>query len=286
MSACIGISQILPEGIPVIEGHVRELITVITAVDKVNKIYSPVIKFDTVELRKIIKFGDMKELQKIYSLIPNFYLLKPILVWCFETRFFSPNGERIRNMMNNSHVAEFLLKNGENVNREINGERFAHIACRKQNLYFLRFLLENNANFFKNNIHGISALEIACMKRWFEGLFLILLNIKIKEKHSYVFEDMCRFLTNTNFGENDINKQFKGKTILHLMIKKRNLMAVKLLCQYGANPMIKDNNGISPYKLALNNNWSEEFLLLVNSPGQSKREAVSVRETHKFKWFC
>jgi ankyrin repeat protein len=191
-------------------------------------------------------------------------------------------------MIDNRHVAEFLLHIGEDVNRDINGRNFAHIACKSKNPYFFRFLLKHKADFFSKDLHKNTAIEYACINKWFAGIFLILSEINIKEKHRDVFKHMCKLLTYTDENENqnnDINTRFhNGETILHLLTKKRNLMAVEILFQYGANPKIKDYNGISPYKIALKNKWGEEFLGLFEASGQSKREVVNVHDTHKFQW--
>ncbi|HJZ23370.1 MAG TPA: ankyrin repeat domain-containing protein [Candidatus Babeliales bacterium] len=289
--------------IPPVEMHLRRIPTtgIITIMPNpyfIGSVYESIpsedrmiIKIKKFRLIEIMKNGDINALKEIHKSIENFYLEKvygqELLTLCFEKEYFS-RGDPIREMIDNRHVAEFLLQIGEDVNRKINVQNFSHIACKSQNLYFLRFLLKHKADFLRGDTNHNSALEYACMNRWFAGIFLILSEINIERKHKKLFERMCKILTHTNsICENVINKRFSnGETILHLMTKKRNLMAVEILCQYGANPMIKDNNGISPYKLALNNNWNEEFLLLVNAPVKSKREDVDVRKTHKFKWFC
>jgi len=248
-----------------------------------------IIEIQKFRLIEIMKNGDINALKEIHKSIANFYLEdvhgQELLTLCFEKRYFS-RGEPIREMIDNRHVAEFLLHIGEDVNRNINGKNFAHLACLSKNPYFLRFLLKHKADFFRKDIHKPSASAYAVLNRWFDGLFLILSEIDIENKYRHIFKLMCLNLTYTHSNHtNDINKRFSnGETILHLLTKKRNLMAVELLFRYGANPKIKDYNGISPYKIALKNNWGEEFLRLLEASGQSKREAVDVRDTHKFKW--
>ena len=255
-------------------------------------------------LRKIMEYGDIKALKEISKELPKFYKTKihgdSLLSLCFDEGYTLRTGE-IKNRRDNHHVAEFLLQSGEDINRYINGKNFSHVACKRRNYYFLRFLLKHNANFFDTDCKGVTAIEYACRNRWFDGLFLILSKINIKEKHRKVFKKMCKILTDTNpqnspdydsednpfpTYENVINKRFSnGETILHLMVKKRNLIAVELLLSFGANPMIKNYDGISPYKLILDNNWNEKFLFLLEAVN-SKSNAVPLHETHKFKWFC
>jgi len=235
---------------------------------------------------KVMRHGSIKDLAKCYKIIPDFHETKidgkSLLALCFEEIYITPDGEIIDNMIDNRHVAEFLLQNGEDVNRK----NFSHVACKRRNYYFLRFLLKHNANFFDTDCKGVTAIEYACRNRWFDGLFLILSETTIQEHDIKVFKKICKFLTDTNSNhENYINKRFtNGETILHLMVKKRNLIAVELLLSFGADPMIKDNYGISPYKIVLTNGWGSFRLLL--EVAKSKSNAVPLRKTHKFKWFC
>ena len=93
-------------------------------------------------------------------------------------------------------------------------------------------LVENFAKLtIKTKKEGETPLHIACKKGYFE---------------------IAEILLNQKYGDiNFINEtKIDGKTGLHLSVMNSSLVT-KILLKYGANLRIIDNNGFTPYDLAL-----------------------------------
>lgn len=152
----------------------------------------------------------------------------------------------------NYEVSKLLIESGADVNIKSNLKRTALYTAvyNGKDVNIVKLLIENGANVHDVDNHNSSILHTACTFPNSEIIKILLEN-----------------------GANEVNtKDNYGRTPLHELLKydhhdhhdyhDERIKSVSLLLSYGADPNIRDKNGLTAFDLAKNKNFTEIIGLL------------------------
>ncbi len=202
-------------------------------------------KKDNYKLKELVNKNGFKEVRNDLGETPLFYALKQKFL---EGANFLIDYSKDFNIVNrdNIHLFEAALEtnNFEIIKKiflkinpyyidKITKENFLHKAVKMDlNLRIYQFLFENKnlSNYIgKRNIYGETPLILAIN------------SIKSKKKLKYII-DKCK---------NFVNIRDAYETPLHYAVYRKEPWLVLYLIKKGANPNVKNSNGLTPMHLAL-----------------------------------
>lgn len=133
------------------------------------------------------------------------------------------------------NIINILINHGARINiTDENGLHPIHYAVKSGDIKTIKSLLELGSSLFATDLRKNSILHYACESGNDELVSYLLTKIKM-----------------TDF------KNIYGQTALHLASINCTIKSIKSLIDLGYHLEIKDNNGDTPYDLALNNNKEE-----------------------------
>jgi ankyrin repeat protein len=154
-----------------------------------------------------------------------------------------------------------LLKHGGEVNiQSSQGTTPVYHAAQSGFLDVVKLLHERGANLNLGAPDGWRPLHIACSRKHFE---------------------VIQYLTSQHVELDPICKASKGYTPLHMLVmsKSPHLDAIKHMLRIGANPNVKNTNGMTALHLAAYMNRAEVAEVLVGVPGIELRAHNKERRT-------
>lgn len=151
------------------------------------------------------------------------------------------NAARMTSMNGNLESLKFFLDKG--LDPTIENSRLLTIAAHHNNIDIIRELLARKVDPNQANIAGGVAIMYAAMRG---------------------FVELAEFLLDDERTEVD-KKDNLGKTALRYAVEKEQVEMIKVLIDRGVNPCIKDINGKTPYMVALEGDFSDEILEILNT---------------------
>jgi len=198
-------------------------------------------------------------------------------------KLFVKNGADINSIGNSGYTAfhysiinknDKLLKYliSKNYNTKLNisiydaenpGYTPLHLAAKYNNLLAAILLIDNNINKEKQNIEGLTAIEVANNYNN-KDIFEYLQNNKKNIFHYYIINDFTNFKKTLIQTPELINlKNSFGNTVWHLAIYDNNTEIINFLCTNKIGLNVSDQLGRTPflYAVELNNNYATDLLL-------------------------
>ena len=170
---------------------------------------------------------------------------------------------------------EFMLERDADVNiKNASGATPLHEAARSGNVFLMETLLNNGADINTQDANGNTVLHIAMpQETHLEGVNLFLrrgLNPNIRDIHGssplhtmIMLNSSERIIESLLVNGADVTiRDVEGKTPLYLAVERSRINHLPLLLTYGSDIFAADNNGISPFERALQQNIDLVFPMI------------------------
>ncbi|KAM8947089.1 NF-kappa-B inhibitor epsilon [Pelodytes ibericus] len=171
--------------------------------------------------------------------------------------------------LNQARVVESLVWKGVSLElQDRRGDTALHVACENQSLECARILLQGPRgpqNLHLQNWKGLSCLHIATLKKDYSLISLLLesgadindqegtsgktpLHLAVEILDSSLLSQLLRHRPCVN------SFMYNGCTPLHLAVGRKDADLARLLCQAGADTLLRNREGETPHDLAEGNN--------------------------------
>uniref|UniRef100_A0A8C5MYH9 NF-kappa-B inhibitor epsilon n=1 Tax=Leptobrachium leishanense TaxID=445787 RepID=A0A8C5MYH9_9ANUR len=171
--------------------------------------------------------------------------------------------------LNQVRVVEALVGKGANLElQDRKGDTALHVACKNQHLECARIILRGPGgpqNLHLQNWKGLACLHVATLKRDHALISLLLesgadlnnqegtsgktpLHLAVEMLDSSLLTKLLRHRPSVNAA------MYNGCTPLHLAVGRKDAGLARLLCQAGADTLLRNREGDTPHDLAEGNN--------------------------------